>query len=823
MPDTPSAPPFPVVAAPQWHNIPELLAVRQQWLLWKYERPRDAKPDAKPLKMPYYVGGGRRTSDQGSERDRQRLATLAVAQAAFEKGGWTGVGFGFLKDGGLIGVDIDGAIDPDSGEVAPRCAAIISACASYTEFSPSGKGVHIITLGDTYNAKDNGIGLEIFSTSQYFTFTGRCWDATPAPLVPMDEAVLRRLHKTVADAKEASKLEKAAARAAALPLAGGAPGAARSDESPQALRARVESALEAISPDLAYTDWISVGWALRDAFGDFGFGLWNSWSARGSKYCGEASAQSHWRSFRASGKSADDAVGVVFARARDAGWKPPRMLRAVASTKSAPKAPQKNVSASAGDGPDAQEGGGPPEGPPPGAGGGGDGDGDGGDGGGDGGDTGSDIAAQLIHERKRPKDCRENVLYAMTNDPALQGLVRKNDFTQVLERSRVAPWGREPGEWDDEDDLMLGEHTQRNYRLGLKAKTTLRDGVLMTARLNKYNPIIDRIKAEKWDGTDRLDHWLADVFEVADRPFTRLIGKCFFMGLVNRAIRPGCKFDYMLILKGEQGLQKSAVFRALADPYFTDNAIRVGDKDSQLARQLAWIVESAELESLNKSENTMVKQHLSAQEDWFRPPYGAQMIRAPRHSVDVGTTNADTFLRDATGDRRFWPLEVLVVRLDVLENMRAQLFAEALHRLQAGERYWPTKEEEKALIFPEQEQFKRADPWEDYLDEYVNGDIQSKVTDAVRNRARVFFPTTELYDKALSLKADRIDGAGQADTRLGNCMKALGFKRHRETEGKRQRGFLRAAVAQVAGQAQNAPPGPSGGNHWQESNDDLPI
>ncbi|MCP5810210.1 virulence-associated E family protein, partial [Klebsiella pneumoniae] len=83
--------------------------------------------------------------------------------------------------------------------------------------------------------------------------------------------------------------------------------------------------------------------------------------------------------------------------------------------------------------------------------------------------------------------------------------------------------------------------------------------------------------------------------------------------------------DYMLILKGAQGLQKSAAWRAIAHPWFTDNAIRVGEKDSQMAQQLAWIVESAELESLNKADATHIKQHLSAQEDWFRPPYGSQM------------------------------------------------------------------------------------------------------------------------------------------------------------------------------------------------------
>ncbi|MBB1601263.1 hypothetical protein A9977_14565 [Variovorax sp. UMC13] len=437
----------------------------------------------------------------------------------------------------------------------------------------------------------------------------------------------------------------------------------------------------------------------------------------------------------------------------------------------------------------------------------------------DDGEAYDNVMSKLVKGRGgRPDDCRENVLYCMLNDPALRGLIKKNDFSQLLERSKDAPWGRPAGEWDDEDDLMLGEYLLRRFGLGIKGKGTLRDGVLMAARLSKYNPIVDWIHAEKWDGVPRIDHWLADVFEVEDRPYTRLIGRCFMMGLVKRAIQPGCKFDYMLILKGEQGLSKSGAFRALAYPYFTDNAIRIGDKDSQMAMQLAWIVESAELESLNKSETTLIKQFLSAQEDWYRPPYGSQMVKQPRHSVNVGTTNADTFLKDATGDRRFWPLEVKVVHLDILTQQRAQLLAEALHRLNEGEQYWPTRQEEKDLVFPEQEPFKRSDPWEDNLDEYVNADHGTLPADVPR-RDREFFPSTELYDKALNIKADRIDGNGQMDTRIVNCMRQLGFKRHRETTGKRRRGYLRlppATPVQAPAQA-GVPPD----NH--EEGDDLPF
>lgn len=206
----------PVVVPPVWDSIPSDLANRQQWLLWKFEA---KEGQVKPGKIPYYVQGGRRTGGQGDDRDRQRLATLAVVRRAYERGGWSGIGFAFLPDDGLIGIDIDGAIDPATGVVTDRCANIIKACASFTEISPSGKGVHIIVQGTTETNKSNDIGLEVFCGRQFFTFTANRYPDTPAEVLPIDEGVLKRLHKTIDDAKQAAADAKrpAPAKPAAAP------------------------------------------------------------------------------------------------------------------------------------------------------------------------------------------------------------------------------------------------------------------------------------------------------------------------------------------------------------------------------------------------------------------------------------------------------------------------------------------------------------------------------------------------------------------------------------------------------------------------------
>jgi len=771
---------FPPTDPPVWEGIPDSLATRQQWVLWKFEWKDKAKPgEGKPNKVPYYVQGGRRTGGQGSESDRMRLATLQVVRRAFERGGYHGVGFGFLPGDGLIGVDLDGQLD-ETGEWSERCRNIVAACDSFTEISVSGKGVHAIVEGHTDTNKSNDIGVEVFCESQFFICTGNRFPNTPDEIRPISELALRRLHKTINDAKEAAQAAKRPAPSPARAPASAAPGGQAGDD--------FQRVKEAAMQNLAA--WVPKLFGGREQPHNFpsgaGFRVTSkalcrdlqedlSISPEGIVDYGVADMGDP----KQGGRTPIDLVMEWLPAAKPADalkWLAPHV--GVELTKPARSTRNRDAPAPAG-----EAGGGGGGGMPPPR------DADDQDD-----EYSRDNVLSMLVKGKggRPEDCRENVLYCVLNDPALKGLIKKNDFSQLLERTKDAPWGRPAGEWDEEDDLMLGEYLLRTYRLGIKGKGTLRDGVLMAARLSKYNPIHDCIKAEKWDGQDRIDHWLVDVFGVDDRPYTRLIGRCFMMGLVKRAMQPGCKFDYMLILKGEQGLAKSGAFRALSFPYFTDNAIRVGDKDSLMAMQLAWIVESAELESLNKSETTLIKQFLSAQEDWYRPPYGGQMRKQPRHSVNVGTTNADTFLKDATGDRRFWPLEVHVVNLDVLTNIRSQLLAEALHRVNAGEQYWPTRQEERELVFPEQEPFKRSDPWEDNLDEYVNDTNRPNISELPRCD-RDFFSSTELYDKALGIKSDRIDGNGQMDTRIVNCMKALGFKRHRETTGKRRRGYLRLA------------------------------
>jgi primase-polymerase (primpol)-like protein len=127
-------------------NMPAQMRALRQWLVWRFET---FEGDKKPRKVPYYTNGRKRRGEQGSDEDRQLLAAFDVACDLVARGRYDGLGFAFLPGDGLIGIDIDGAIDPDTGEVSERCLQIIRDCASYTEYSPSGRGVHIIVAGQT--------------------------------------------------------------------------------------------------------------------------------------------------------------------------------------------------------------------------------------------------------------------------------------------------------------------------------------------------------------------------------------------------------------------------------------------------------------------------------------------------------------------------------------------------------------------------------------------------------------------------------------------------------------------------------------------------
>ncbi|WP_025041010.1 DUF5906 domain-containing protein [Nitrosospira briensis] len=295
-------------AATDLYAVPAALRERRQWLTWRFEQ----KPgDKKPRKMPYYLSGERRNGTQGSPEDRAALASFEEACTALSSGRFSGIGFAFLPGDGLIGIDIDGAINTETGEISERATNIIQACASYTEYSPSRKGVHIIVFGDSDTFKSNDIGVEVFCGRQYFTVTGARFPGTPAEVAPISDKTLARLQKTVDAAKNKHVNSPPVETSGDIDV-----------------RAKVESALAFVNPTCGYDEWIQLGMAIHAELGEAGLSVWESWSAKSAKYPGGKTLQSHWKSFKPGGITG----AIIFKRAMEAGWRPPK-LRAVPKDK----------------------------------------------------------------------------------------------------------------------------------------------------------------------------------------------------------------------------------------------------------------------------------------------------------------------------------------------------------------------------------------------------------------------------------------------------------------------------------------------------------
>ncbi|MBI1396938.1 MAG: hypothetical protein GC151_13250 [Betaproteobacteria bacterium] len=377
----------------------------------------------------------------------------------------------------------------------------------------------------------------------------------------------------------------------------------------------------------------------------------------------------------------------------------------------------------------------------------------------------------IVDRRDRPVDCRENVMLVLVYHPRWRGAVGFNEFAGRTESLTRTPWGTGPGEWTTRDDRELGLWLAQQVDLLIRSEANLSAGVEMAAERARFHPVLAYLESLQWDRVDRLPHWLQDCCGVEDSNYVRLVGTYFLRSMVARVRKPGAQVDHMLVLEGGQGKGKSSALRVLGGPWYSDTQFRLGDKDALLQLADVWIYEVSELDAFSRADVTAVKQFLTTLNDNIRGVYERRVRKRPRQVVLAGTTNQERYLRDMTGNRRFWPVQVCeAVDLDRLREWRDQLFAQAYAEVKAGERWWPTRDEERELFVPAQDARVIADPW---LDELPRRLEEAKWADS---RA---FTTAELLG-ALGVSADKIDSAGQMAKRIEAIMHRLGWRRTRE-------------------------------------------
>ena len=429
---------------------------------------------------------------------------------------------------------------------------------------------------------------------------------------------------------------------------------------------------------------------------------------------------------------------------------------------------------------------------------------------------GAGLRFPYLTEKWEIKGIRENVYFALREDTKLRELVRYNEFSNKIDKCHVPPWGGKAGEWKETlDDIRLAEYLAARHGLIVANPVTIEQAVLMSAHDNTYNPVRDDFEAATWDGVERRKHWMIDCLGAADTDYVRLASEYFLLSMVARVFEPGCQMDYMLVLQGLQGAGKTSALNILGGHYYGAGSFRIGDKESMQALQGRLIFNFNELDALSRSEATAIKGFITERTDRFRPPYAKGFQAFPRNCVLTGDTNQGEFLRDATGDRRFWVVHCSEVETQRLSEMRAQLMAEAVHYYKEGARRYPTKDEESRLFFPEQEKWKFVDVWHDALARYVNSDELAEGYDGsmsdtgtlMSNHRREFFSTHELLVKALHIDIGKVDRAGSMQKGVANAMKMLGFQGNvKWAKGRvRPRGYQRSlAPASAAPAAVNS-------------------
>jgi hypothetical protein len=245
---------------------------------------------------------------------------------------------------------------------------------------------------------------------------------------------------------------------------------------------------------------------------------------------------------------------------------------------------------------------------------------------------------------------------------------------------------------EDGDAIRILGKFQHEVEPSFK-RGTIEDALLKVFQNPRFrrNPLVEYLEDIKWDGEKRVETFFENYCNSAeDKEYLRAVSKNWLVSLVARALRPGCKADNMLILEGGQGIGKSRALRAIGGDYYRESTVHdVGSKDFLQNMAGAWIYDINELRAMRKSDHATIKSLLSSSEDTFRLPYGRLSVTQKRQCVIVGTTNEDTYLTDETGGRRFWPVRCgYLVEVDLIEQNRDQILAEAVQMFRDGYEWW---------------------------------------------------------------------------------------------------------------------------------------
>ncbi|MDE6036094.1 MAG: toprim domain-containing protein [Ruminococcus sp.] len=347
------------------------------------------------------------------------------------------------------------------------------------------------------------------------------------------------------------------------------------------------------------------------------------------------------------------------------------------------------------------------------------------------------------------KNNLHNIHVILENDDKYKGKIRYNELKQMRIYGDT--------DWSDYSDCSIKLYLEEEYGVTTSIET-INQACTIIERKYAYHPIKDYLNAVQWDGTSRIETVFSDFLGATDNLYTRSVAIVTFVGAVARIFEPGVKFDTCTVFVGKQGIGKSKFISKIAvkPEWFTDGVTTFDGKDFYESIQGKWIIELGEGTAFQKSIKERSKQAIASQQDVYRKPYGRHPEQRPRQCVFLGTTNNYDFLKDETGDRRYYPIDTNISKAtknidhDLTPAYVAQLWAEAVFLYRNGQSIYI--QDSQVLALAEQEQRKHFD----------ESPLQSDIFNFLE------IPITEdWYNESLETRRDYINAYQNGNTSAG--------------------------------------------------------
>ncbi|MFM1524787.1 MULTISPECIES: VapE domain-containing protein [Helcococcus] len=329
-----------------------------------------------------------------------------------------------------------------------------------------------------------------------------------------------------------------------------------------------------------------------------------------------------------------------------------------------------------------------------------------------------------LDKRGNVRETLDNLVCIFRHDKNLKSIAF-NSHRDGIDAKGDLPWKQIKPGWNDTDNASLKVYLSSKY--GVYTPTKTKDALQAVASERRYHPIKEYLESlPEWDGVKRIEDLFIDYFGAEDTIYTKAVSRKMMVAAVARIYKPGTKFDSVPILNGPQGIGKSTFFSKLSGRWFSDSLTLTDMKDKSGAEKLQgyWILELGELAGMRKTDVEVVKSFISREDDKYRAAYGVNVESHPRQCIIVGSTNAESgFLRDITGNRRFWPIRISgeskKKSWDITKEDVSQYWAEAIYLYKKGEKLYLSSEESKYAM-NEQDIAMETDDREGIIREYLD-------------------------------------------------------------------------------------------------------